>query len=132
MNYSVHSIMYTYFALTATSTFRSAALRVAPLITGLQISQFAWGTVINVIAAVSYSSPNVGCAIQLPILHLAAFLYCVYGALFVQLFVQRYVRRQKAAPTRAGDGHAGRNGDAHANGVGNGSEDMHAGNMKAV
>ena len=56
MNYSVHAIMYTYFALTAIARYRAKVFRVAPLITALQISQFAWGTVINIIAAVAFSS----------------------------------------------------------------------------
>ena len=43
MNYSVHAIMYSYFFLTSTRC-RRRALRVAPLITALQISQFIWGT----------------------------------------------------------------------------------------
>lgn len=45
MNYSVHAIMYTYFLLTAIPAYRASVLRCAPLITSLQIAQFAWGTV---------------------------------------------------------------------------------------
>lgn len=103
MNYSVHALMYSYFALTSTTRFRAAVLRVAPVITALQISQFAWGTVINAVAAVSYASPGIGCAIQLPILRIGAALYLVYGALFVRLFAQRYLRL-RTAPTRACNG----------------------------
>ena len=92
MNYSVHAIMYTYFALTSVQGCRESVLRFAPAITSLQISQFAFGTVVNGFAAVSYLSPGVGCAIQPVILQLAAVLYVAYGSLFVQLFVQRYCR----------------------------------------
>ena len=107
MNYSVHAIMYTYFALTAVPQYRASVLKVAPIITGLQISQFAWGTVINAIAAVAYAQPDVGCAIQPAILYLAAGLYLAYGALFVHLFVRRYVRKEKEARGR-GAGERGR------------------------
>ena len=117
MNYSVHAIMYTYFALTAVAQWRARVLRIAPVITALQISQFAWGTVINAIAAVAYAKPEIGCAIQPAILYLAAGLYLAYGALFVQLFVRRYLRPQPkraAGLVRASDGAASTNG--HGNG----------------
>ena len=112
MNYSVHAIMYSYFFLTSTRC-RRRALRVAPLITALQISQFIWGTVINVIAAASWAMPGVGCAIQLPILQIGAAMYIAYGLLFARLFVERYSRKAE------GDGAKnGSNGAHHANGNG--------------
>ena len=112
MNYSVHAIMYSYFFLTSTRC-RRRALRVAPLITALQISQFIWGTVINVIAAASWAMPGVGCAIQLPILQIGAAMYVAYGLLFARLFVERYSRKAE------GDGAKnGSNGAHHANGNG--------------
>ena len=112
MNYSVHAIMYSYFFLTSTR-LRRRALRVAPLITALQISQFIWGTVINVIAAASWAMPGVGCAIQLPILQIGAAMYVAYGLLFARLFVERYSRKAE------GDGAKnGSNGAHHANGNG--------------
>ena len=92
MNYTVHSIMYTYFALTAVPRVREAVLRFAPAVTSLQLSQFAFGTIVNGFAAVAYLSPGVGCAIQPAILQLAAALYLAYGALFLRLFVRRYLR----------------------------------------
>ena len=91
-NYSVHAVMYTYFLLTALPACRERVLRFAPLITSLQISQFAWGTVINVYAAVSYFTPSVGCAIRPQILQIGALMYLLYGALFVHLFWRRYIR----------------------------------------
>ena len=84
-----------------------------PLITALQISQFIWGTVINVIAAASWAMPGVGCAIQLPILQIGAAMYIAYGLLFARLFVERYSRKAE------GDGAKnGSNGAHHANGNG--------------
>ena len=102
---------------TAVAQWRARVLRIAPVITALQISQFAWGTVINAIAAVAYAKPEIGCAIQPAILYLAAGLYLAYGALFVQLFVRRYLRPQPkraAGLVRASDGAASTNG--HGNG----------------
>ena len=129
MNYSVHALMYTYFALTATSRYRSAALRAAPCITTLQISQFAWGTVINIFAAVAYANPAIGCAIQPAILYLAAGLYLAYGALFVHLFVQRYLRKRPRSAD-ASNGAKHRNGSS--NGVSTRPRDLENGSMKAV
>ena len=114
MNYSVHALMYSYFALSQTG-YRAAVLRVAPAITALQISQFASGTVINGIAAVAYASPSIGCAIQPPILYLAAALYLVYGALFVQLFANRYLRRKGGGGASGANGANG--GETHAGDV---------------
>ena len=137
MNYSVHAVMYTYFALTATKSFRAAALRVAPCITALQISQFAWGTVINIFAGVAYSSPSIGCAIKPPILWIAAALYLVYGCLFVQLFVQRYLRKPAKgggggvdASDRLTNGHE-KNGNGHSNGSNGHSNGYHEANGNA-
>jgi len=101
MNYSVHALMYSYFGLTAVPSWRAAVLRFAPFVTGLQISQFAFGTFVNGFAAVAYLNPSIGCAIQPTILQVAAGLYIAYGALFVRLFVHRYVRpaSTKGAPS---------------------------------
>ena len=96
----MHAVMYTYFLLTALPACRERVLRFAPLITSLQISQFAWGTVINVYAAVSYFTPSVGCAIRPQILQIGALMYLLYGALFVQLFWRRYL--SPAAQQRRG------------------------------
>lgn len=90
MNYSVHALMYSYFACTAHQRWRPIVLRLAPAITSLQISQFAFGTFINGFAAFSYFSPSIGCAIKPPILWISAALYIAYGCLFVHLFVRRY------------------------------------------
>jgi len=92
MNYSVHTVMYAYFCLMSVSRTRPLVAGVAPLITSLQITQFAVGTLVNGFAGVSWAIPGVGCAIHPVILQIAAALYIVYGALFVKLFVDRYVK----------------------------------------
>lgn len=100
MNYSVHALMYTYFALTSIEGCRTPVLQFAPYLTSLQISQFVFGTIVNGFAAGAYLSPGVGCAIQPFILQLAAALYVAYGALFVHLFVKRYLRPKPADAPR--------------------------------
>ena len=92
MNYSVHAIMYAYFGLTSITATRRAALRAAPLVTALQVSQMAVATIVNVTMAVSYYSPSVGCSVKPPVLYVGLALYLAYGVLFVQIFVSRYVR----------------------------------------
>ena len=48
-------------------------------------------------AGVAWAMPSVGCAIHPVILQIAAGLYVAYGALFVQLFVNRYVKPKAGA-----------------------------------
>jgi hypothetical protein len=81
---------------------RAAVLRVAPAITAMQISQFGVGTVINIGAAAWYGSPGRGCAMRPQILWIGALLYVAYGALFVRLFVNRYVRRRTKRAVKGG------------------------------
>ena len=99
MNYTVHSVMYSYFALTSSNRWRAAALRIAPAITLLQISQFAMGTILNGFATVAFFTPDVGCATKPAILQLSGLMYLLYGGMFMQLFVNRYVTGTK--PGRA-------------------------------
>jgi len=120
MNYSVHAVMYSYFSLTSCTRFRRSVLRVAPVITALQISQFAWGTLINIYAAVAFASPAIGCAIRPPILYLAAALYAAYGALFVRLFVRRYLRTRPKAPGDTRHWNGGGRLENGSNGLSNG------------
>jgi hypothetical protein len=95
MNYAVHALMYSYFALMATRC-RPTVARFAPAVTALQIAQFGVGTLVNIVAAASYFSASVGCAIQPEILHIQGVMYVAYGALFVQLFYARYLDGKRA------------------------------------
>lgn len=106
MNYAVHALMYAYFAAMG-SRWRPVVRKLAPLITALQIAQFAFGTFVNAFAAWHYAAgtyagdaAGVGCSIQLPILHLSLALYLAYGALFCQLFYRRYLASQDPAGAR--------------------------------
>ncbi len=100
MNFSVHAVMYTYFAATSFKSTRAAALALAPAVTTLQLSQFAVGTAVNAYAAYAWSTSGRGCAVHPTILHLGAAMYVAYGALFCQFFARRYLRprTRKAAP----------------------------------
>lgn len=98
MNFFVHSIMYTYFALMSYPQLRDRVRRAAPIITALQIMQFAFGTVVNAFAAGAYLVPSVGCAIHPFILQLSGLLYLVYGGLFAHLFYKRYIRNTPTKP----------------------------------
>lgn len=98
--------MYTYFFLTSTRC-RRRVLRVAPLITSMQIAQFAWGTVVNVYAALLWANRahGWGCSIHPNILLIGASMYVAYGALFVRLFMHRYVQTSSLPHrTARGDG----------------------------
>ena len=97
MNFSVHAVMYSYFFA---ASFDRRVLRFARLVTSIQLAQFAWGTALNLYAAVS-DCPGV----HPTILRIAALMYLAYGALFLDLFIRKYI-----APDRGGK----HSGDHHA------------------
>uniref|UniRef100_A0A7S0JG57 Elongation of fatty acids protein n=1 Tax=Calcidiscus leptoporus TaxID=127549 RepID=A0A7S0JG57_9EUKA len=104
MNFSVHSLMYSYFLA---SSFDRRILHVAPFVTAMQIAQFAWGTVINSLAAVSWSSNSIGCAVHPSFLQIGVVMYLAYGALFVRLFLQRYLGTARSASRAAAQSECG-------------------------
>lgn len=71
---------------------RRRVLRVAPLITALQLSQFGMGTLVNGWAAWAYYLSPHGCAVHPHILYLGALMYIAYGGLFANLFLDRCAR----------------------------------------
>lgn len=108
MNFSVHAVMYSYFFATS---FDRRVLRVAPIITTLQLSQFAMGTIVNCFAAWAYYFSPRGCAVHPHILYLGGLMYLAYGALFANLFFDRYVRHKpKGASKRAAVDELGEDG----------------------
>jgi len=105
MNFSVHAVMYSYFFA---ASIDRRVLRLARLVTTMQLAQFAWGTVLNLYAT------TVDCpGVHPTILRIAAAMYLAYGALFLDLFVRKYI-----APRREG----GRAGGEHRSSL----EDVHS------
>merc|ERR1711948_40997 len=100
MNYSVHSIMYGYFAVTATK-YRKRVVPYAIYITLLQLVQMLVGMFVTV-KAVMYQAAGEECHVNKTNSVLGLAMYASYFVLFFKLFVDNYClkpRGQKRRPT---------------------------------
>merc|ERR1712176_597711 len=99
MNYSVHSIMYGYFAIMGTR-YRKAVTRYAIYITLLQLVQMLVGMFVTV-KAVLYQAGGDECHVNKtnPVLGLS--MYASYFVLFFKLFVDNYYLKPKGVQKRA-------------------------------
>jgi len=93
MNYSVHSIMYGYFALTATR-FRKYVTPFAMFITLGQLLQMVVGMFVTV-KAVLYESAGMQCNVNKTNSILGLGMYFSYFVLFLILFIDNYCGRRK-------------------------------------
>jgi len=89
MNYSVHSVMYGYFALASTS-YRRYIAPYAILITLAQLMQMLVGIFVTVIA-VKYQMAGQECHVNRTNSVLGLLMYASYFVLFGGLFMENYV-----------------------------------------
>ena len=91
LNFFVHSVMYTYYAV------RASGYRVSPsvmqAITGLQLSQFVVGIVANVMAHQLQASGE-DCMLTKHVFYFGLVMYGSYFVLFCNFFYQRYCVRR--------------------------------------
>ena len=92
MNYFVHAIMYSYYALRA-GGFRVPS-RVALLITLLQLLQMFVGVYINVLAYVTGLSRE-DCRMQDMTFFVGMVMYVSYAILFLNFLYHRYIKKSK-------------------------------------
>lgn len=91
MNYSVHSIMYLYFAMTQYGpSTKKFAKKFSKFITTIQILQMVVGIIVT-FAAMLYVTFDVPCYTSLANSVLGLMMYASYFVLFVQLYVSHYV-----------------------------------------
>lgn len=92
MNYLVHSVMYTYYALKALK-FRVPRL-IAMFITSAQLAQMIMGTAVNVWA---YQVKQAGneCHVSYENINLSLLMYTSYFVLFARFFRRAYINRPK-------------------------------------
>ena len=95
MNYFVHSIMYSYYAL------RAKGVRVprwaAQAITTLQLSQMFVGVFVTLRAFYNDRSGRVpGCTVPNDLIAMEAVMYVSYSILFLQFFYKRYISPDKS------------------------------------
>ena len=88
INFTVHSIMYTYYALKAADVRLSS--KIAQVITVLQISQMFLCMIATTLAYVNYSN-GADCNLDVGVLCAGLALYGSYALLFIQFFVGRYL-----------------------------------------
>lgn len=93
MNYSVHSIMYAYFALMGTK-YRKAVSRYAIFITLAQLAQMLVGMIVT-IAAVIYQDSGAECHVNRTNSVLGLAMYFSYFVLFLELYIQNYVTKSR-------------------------------------
>merc|ERR1712203_276815 len=99
MNYSVHSIMYGYFAVMGTQ-YRKAVSRYAIYITLLQLVQMLVGMFVT-IKAVMYQASGEECHVNKTNSVLGLSMYASYFLLFFKLFVDNYYVKPKTLKKRA-------------------------------
>lgn len=102
MNYSVHFVMYGYFACTATR-YRKSVSRFAILITMSQLSQMLVGMYVT-IKAIMYQQAGLECSVNKTNSILGLLMYFSYFVLFGKFFIDSYVtgRRKRDAQSGAG------------------------------
>merc|ERR1712211_86940 len=98
MNYTVHSIMYGYFAITATK-YRKRVVPYAIYITLLQLLQMLVGMFVT-IKAVMYEASGEECHVNKTNSVLGLSMYASYFVLFFKLFVDNYYLKPKGVQKR--------------------------------
>lgn len=91
MNYFVHSIMYTYYALKA-MRYRPPK-GIAMLITTLQLAQMVIGCLINISAHQYLESGQIDCHITRVNVKLSLLMYFSYFVLFAKFFQKSYLSK---------------------------------------
>jgi len=91
MNYFVHAVMYTYYALmTKGPAVRKYLKKIAPIVTILQIGQMIMGTVVVFSGFYYKMFSREECAVDISNNVFGVFMYASYLVLFVQFFVKRF------------------------------------------
>merc|ERR1712014_111405 len=93
MNYGMHSVMYGYFAVTATS-YRKKVAPYAIYITLMQLVQMLVGMFVT-IKAVMYQAAGEECHVNKTNSVLGLAMYASYFLLFFKLFVDNYYLKPK-------------------------------------
>ncbi|KAH9597851.1 ELO family [Trypanosoma melophagium] len=113
MNYSVHSIMYLYFALAALG-YKRMVRPLAPYITLMQISQMVMGCFVTMYAMKeSYGAKENGgrgCGMTWSNMRIQLLMYASYLYLFSEMFVKAHVfpPQRPAAPVTNGSAKKGK------------------------
>jgi len=99
MNYTVHAVMYGYFAAMGTR-YRKAVGRYAMFVTVMQLAQMVVGMLVT-LSAVMHQAAGEECHVNKTNSVLGLTMYASYFVLFSKLFVENYFLKPKAAPKKA-------------------------------
>ncbi|XP_017876926.2 elongation of very long chain fatty acids protein 6, partial [Ceratina calcarata] len=94
MNYFVHSVMYSYYALKA-MRYRPPK-GISMLITTLQLAQMVIGCAINIMAYQYLEGGQIDCHISHVNVRLGLVMYFSYFVLFARFFQQAYLKKAAA------------------------------------
>uniref|UniRef100_A0A7E4VXK7 Elongation of very long chain fatty acids protein n=1 Tax=Panagrellus redivivus TaxID=6233 RepID=A0A7E4VXK7_PANRE len=95
MNYCVHSIMYTYYALVSYG-FR-VPRRIAAAVTILQTAQMLIGVLLSCrVAYIKFAKPELACQQSVENLAICFFIYLTFAVLFTHYFYQSYIDGEKS------------------------------------
>jgi len=92
MNFFIHSIMYSYYTVKASGRYRVPSW-VAQCITTLQLSQFIFGLLFNLLAFLVKNSGE-ECMLTDFVFYFGMALYGSYALLFLNYFYHRYIKKQ--------------------------------------
>lgn len=128
MNSSVHSIMYSYYALKASKLVRIPR-RVNVCITLIQLSQMVVGVVVNLLAY-HYRSTGQSCSTTDQNIGVAMLMYASYFVLFANYFFQAYLgkraKSQAGKQEKNGNVYSSNGNFTNGHAVTNGSSSMHS------
>ena len=92
MNYTVHSVMYSYYFFSIAG-FKGIARKIAMLITTMQITQMIGGTVVTAMSAYYYYEGGKNeCFVDPANFKMGLGMYSSYFCLFAVLFYNKYVK----------------------------------------
>lgn len=97
MNFAIHSVMYSYYALSAIG--RRPSNKIAMFITLSQVTQMFVGTYVTVMALANNNDTT--CRGNLVTLRAALATYAIYAVLFTDYFVKSYFGKKSRKPLNA-------------------------------
>ena len=90
MNYSVHSFMYSYYALKAVGV--KVPIQVAKSITIIQLIQMFMGLLITLVTYKTYVINKEECDVKISVIYVGLGAYGSYALLFMYYYYRRYIR----------------------------------------
>ena len=101
MNYTVHAIMYSYYAFRAMRYRIPKSVSIA--ITSLQLLQMVFGIFVNLVAAYQLNYGDTHCNVPRKNIYFSFLLYFSFFLLFANYFRTNYLMREKKTTAKSGE-----------------------------